>query len=261
MTASIEYRVTARNTARASPNKMHDDEIAKTYGFTDGLVPGVTTFAWMCAPAFDLFGDAWLECGGISARFIRPIYEGDDVLIEGVRSGDELALTVSARDGICATGTAMPVAAVEGGGSPSRHPLPSDPPPADRRSLAPGIELGTVEATLEAARARQYLTSIDADHPLPARVGVAHPGWLLLLANLALSNNVRLGPWIHVSSDVRLEGAVADGENVSALSRVTGEYERKGHRFVELDVRIVAAGTRPAATIRHVAIYEPRPVL
>ncbi len=33
--------------------------------------------------------------------------------------------------------------------------------------------------------------------------GIAHPGWILRDANYVLSANVRLGPWIHVSSPVR----------------------------------------------------------
>jgi hypothetical protein len=35
------------------------------------------------------------------------------------------------------------------------------------------------------------------------------------------------------------------------------EFERKGHRFVGLDV-LIAAEDRPVASLRHVAIYAPR---
>ena len=41
------YRVQAYNTARQSENKMHDDTVAKRFGFSGGLVPGVDVMAYM----------------------------------------------------------------------------------------------------------------------------------------------------------------------------------------------------------------------
>jgi len=237
---------------------MHDDDVARSYGFTGGLVPGVTVFAWMCGPALDTFGPLWFERGRIDARFSRPVYEDDAATITGSPDGDGLRIEVSAHGEPCATGSASQANASSAPEMSSfvRAPIPAEPPEASSETLIPGSALGTVEVRFSESSAREYLRSIGADHPLPP--SVAHPGWLILLANLALSNNVKLGPWIHVSSDMRLVSAVKDGDDVSALSRVASTFERKGHRFVELDVLIVAAGTRPAATIRHVAIYEPR---
>jgi hypothetical protein len=48
MTSRIEtYRVSAYNTAKQSENKMHDDTVAKRFGFSGGLVPGVDVMAYM----------------------------------------------------------------------------------------------------------------------------------------------------------------------------------------------------------------------
>ena len=42
MTSALQtYRVSAYNTARQSENKMHDDTVARRFGFSGGLVPGV----------------------------------------------------------------------------------------------------------------------------------------------------------------------------------------------------------------------------
>jgi hypothetical protein len=41
------YRVEATNTAKASENKMHDDAVARKFGFSGGLVPGVDVMAYM----------------------------------------------------------------------------------------------------------------------------------------------------------------------------------------------------------------------
>jgi hypothetical protein len=35
------YRIEAFNTARESENKIHDDAVARRFGFGGGLVPGV----------------------------------------------------------------------------------------------------------------------------------------------------------------------------------------------------------------------------
>ncbi len=78
------------------------------------------------------------------------------------------------------------------------------------------------------------------------------------MANTILSANVELGPWIHVSSASTHFGVVRDGERVQTRAVVLDEYERKGHRFVELDVVMVADGVRPVLRVRHTAIYEPR---
>lgn len=258
---SIIHRLTARNTARESPNKIHDESVAKQYGFSGGLVPGVTIFAWMCGPPLDAFGEKWLSGGAISARFREPVYEGDRVTISGRLDADEVALKVATCAGGAprATGRATPAS---DGTAPDpsewvRHAVPASPPPATVDSLMPGRMLGTLDAVFHSDAVAAYLASIGADHPVTAAARVAHPGWLLVFANLGLSTNVELGPWIHVSSDMHLHDAVREGEQVSTFTRVEEEFERKGHRFVSLDV-LITAGGRPAATVRHVAIYAPR---
>ncbi len=41
---------------------------------------------------------------------------------------------------------------------------------------------------------------------------------------------------------------------------VTGAYERKGHRFVDLTTVIRQADGTPVCSVAHTAIYEPRQV-
>ena len=38
------YRVRAHNIAADSENKIHDDSVARQYGFAGGLVPGVVVY-------------------------------------------------------------------------------------------------------------------------------------------------------------------------------------------------------------------------
>ena len=74
--------------------------------------------------------------------------------------------------------------------------------------------LGSWDVTFDAGAARKYLADVREELPLYAELGIAHPGWVLRLANRILSGNVVLGPWIHVGSAVRHHGLVHDGVKV-----------------------------------------------
>ena len=57
------YRLLAYNSARQSENKMHDDSVARQFGFLGGLVPGVDVYAYMAHPAVGRWRRAFLERG------------------------------------------------------------------------------------------------------------------------------------------------------------------------------------------------------
>jgi len=245
----------ATNWATASENRIHHDDVARRYGFRGGLVPGVTLYAYLTNPVVSGLGPDWLECGGADVRFASPVYDGD--AIETTFDAGQVALCDSGGT-VCATGTAtlapdLPVVDVPAA------PLPAERPPASEASLAEGTVLGTIEHGFHAGNAEQYLSLIGEDLPIYTDEGVAHPGWLLLDANNVLAANVVLGPWIHVGSRVRHLAVVTDGQRVTTRARVGAEYERKGHRFVELDVLTLADDT-PALAVRHTAIWQVRPV-
>src|SRR4029450_7425254 len=73
------YRVVAHNTATASRNKIHDDEVARRYGFGGGLGPGVDVYAYMTRVPAEAWGGDWLARGSLRARFLTPVYDGDEV--------------------------------------------------------------------------------------------------------------------------------------------------------------------------------------
>jgi hypothetical protein len=41
------YRVEAFNASKEAENKIHDDTVARRFGFRGGLVPGVDVYAYM----------------------------------------------------------------------------------------------------------------------------------------------------------------------------------------------------------------------
>ncbi len=77
------HTLTAHNDAAASANKIHDDTVARQYGFRGGLVPGISVYAYMTYPLVHSFGEAWLTRGTAQVQFAKPIYAGDQVTVTG----------------------------------------------------------------------------------------------------------------------------------------------------------------------------------
>ena len=252
------WSLVAFNTATSSTNKIHDDDVARRFGFRGGLVPGVDVYAYLTHPPAEAWGLDWLSRGTMRARFTSPVYDGER--IDVVPTGDG-GLEIRGPDGDArATGAAAlppdPPAALDVGEWPLVEQR-ADPPPAAPEVLVPGTALGLDAHRFHAGKAREYLDDVRETLDVYAAAGVAHPGWLLRDANYVLSSNVRLGPWIHVESVVQHHGLVHDGDVVSARAVVTKEWEQKGHRFVTLDV-LHLADERPVARTVHTAIYRPR---
>jgi acyl dehydratase len=255
------HRVRARNAATASENRIHADDVAREYGFSGGLVPGVTVYAYLTRPVVETFGRDWLAGGFLAVRFRQPFYEGDVVSV--TLDGDDL-VAINERGEVCATGSLTPAVALS---SAAADPWAVESmgkqlaawrerSRASAATLAPGTVLAALRLPADADALAAHLDEVDDDLALYRDEKLAHPGWLLRAANAVLVANVRLGPWIHVGSDVRHLGLVHAGDDVVVCARVEDRYERKGHAFVELDV-LLAVGDEPVAAIRHTAIYEP----
>ena len=261
-----EYHVKARNTSSSSENKIHDEQIAREYGFRGALVPGVTVYAYMTHPLVEAFGAAWLERGTANVRFLKPIHDGEEVRLAGVIiSRDAKIITASvtattAVGGECATlsatlpaGTPVPVNLAQY----PVAPLPADRPLVTREHLASLAALGTPINPYDGERQTEYLERVSDGLALyrGAR-GWAHPGFFLDQANKALSQNVRMSPWIHVGSVVRHLGGARVGEILSTRGKVRSLFEKKGKEFVEADLVLVAGERRPVAHVLHTAIYR-----
>jgi acyl dehydratase len=129
---------------------------------------------------------------------------------------------------------------------------------ADERSYPTGSWLGIPPFRQGLAAMHEYLQGIREAEPLYGREAIVHPGMLLRTMNWALMENAILGPWIHVGSTLRHLGTASATDELTVRAKVTGNYERKGHRFVELDGVIVANDRTLVAHCQHIAIYQPR---
>jgi acyl dehydratase len=261
MTSRIEtYRVSAYNTAKQSENKMHDDTVARRFGFSGGLVPGVDVMAYMMHLPVAKWGRAFLERGLIDARFVKPVYDGETAMVTGEESDGVLTIAVESRGQLCATGSAsLPAAAPSLSIDDFHDTVPvAERRPVDAMSYQSGKWLGSLPRSWAGDAATEYLTDVRETDPIYAQEGLSHPGLLQRIMNKVLVDNAILGPWIHVGSRMQLLAAARSGDELAARAKVTGNYEKKGHRFVELDALVVANGRTPVAHCQHIAIYQPR---
>ncbi len=258
---TLQRTIVAFNTATASENRIHADDVASRFGFTGGLVPGVDVFAYMTHAPLETWGRDWLSQGRIRARFNRPVYDGDEATLSAAGDADELGLALSARGETCGVGTAW---RVDESSAPDLRPeaelpRPEDRPPASPASLPAGRVLGSLKEIYFADVGRTHIDNTRQQPEVFDGGDIANPAYLLRRANYVLAQSVKLGPWIHLESDVRLHGLIRDGEWLETRATVAENLEKNGHRIVTLDFT-VSSRDRLAMSGRHWAIYEPRQV-
>ncbi len=262
MSAIAPYEVSAFNTAATSENKIHDDDVARRFGFTGALVPGVEVYAYMAHMPVARWGRAWLERGGAECRFTKPVYDGNIARVSALEDKGVLNLTVESGGVLCASGHAVlpDAAAPPAADSLPLGVLPKERPKASESNLAAGVSLGLAPVTIDRAALQQYLADIREKDDIYLRENLVHPGQILRLCNAALVQSVVLGPWIHVGSRLRNFSAARVGQELTLRNRITSNGVTKGHAIVEFDALAVADGDQVVAQITHTAIWRPRHV-
>ena len=267
----------AHNTSAASENKIHDDDVARTYGFSGGLVPGATSYAYLAGHLARVLGERWVTGGASSIRLVRPVYEGERVQlcgevaraeIDGGRGAVDLDCWVEGPD---RTRRAVGTATLAWGWERAVEERPEfacaelPPRPHDERPMislatAPvGWPLPPVLLSAGPPEMAAYLDGIDNHDPL-FREGSAyggplvHPGWWAGAANQVLARNFNLGPWVHTGSEIQhLAPAIARG-TYHGYGTIVDAFEKRGHEYVTLDVLIADGDDQPVVRLRHTAI-------
>jgi hypothetical protein len=254
--------VIAKNYGADHANRIHSDEGAAKYGFAGALVPGVGLYAYLTRPVVDALGLDWLERGAMSAKFIKPVYDGEKVLAQATITGVDpiefkLELLNPSGD-VCAVGSAsLPnsLPAID----PKRYPFRELPPsdqlrPATIASFSIGEPLGSLEFTLDLSGDAEFLDNMVETSPIYR--DLCHPAFWIAQANEILAHNIALGPWIHTASETQHYAIGRDGARLSLRGRVVDLYEKRGHEFVIADLCLFGEAERPVAQIKHTAIIK-----
>jgi acyl dehydratase len=254
--------VVAKNYGADHANKIHSDEGAAGYGFAGALVPGVGLYAYLARPVVDALGREWLERGAMSAKFIKPVYDGEKVQARArVAHNDpiELKLELLNPSGeLCAIGSAgLPNSSTTF--EPNKYPFRplGRLRPASIASFSIGDTLGSFEFDPDLkGEMPKFLDNVVETSPIYDTI--CHPAFWIAQANEMLIRNIALGPWIHTASDARHYALARDGERLSLRGRVIDLYERRGHELIVIDLGLFGENDRPVAHIKHTAIIKLR---
>lgn len=269
--ASIRpIRRVARNSAAASENTIHDDAVARAFGFRGALVPGVTLYAYLTQLVVPFFGARWLARGAATVRLRRPVYEGDVVICSGAAveqdGATRLELACTGEDGTAfASGAAwMPADDPPDAGD---GPLPDHDPPQPRPELTPdtvpfGVPLATLDGLLSPDDAAAYADETDDPSPWyrgPSPLGprLVPPGALASRQAWLLRRNFHFGPSIHAASEVRHLAPAPVGAVYRTGGVIRETFERKGNHYLVLDALTTADGV-PVVRVRHTSVFKVR---
>jgi hypothetical protein len=254
-------RVVAANRAFDHPNLVHNDDYARNLGFQGGLVPGVDVYAYLTRPAIERFGREWLERGTGEVRFIRPVYDRDQLDIDAAHQvGGQLTIEGRCGGEVRAVLTAgyAPTRDSDDLGIIPESPVFEPKLRAVRQSFHVGMALGSLAVTLTKSECLSQLAEVSETLDFYRLEHIVHPGHLLRFADEVLSASVNLPPWLHVGSSVRHFDVVRWDESLSVRARVLATFVRKRNQFIQLDVLMLGVDGRPRVRVSpYTAIYKP----
>lgn len=249
----------AINHSQAHENRIHSDDVARTYGFTGALVPGVAVFGHMTHPLTNELGLDWLGHSRIALRLLKPAYNGDRLSVPLTQTGDQTFLVECYND----AKVLLAQLTVE---------LPLALPPVDPRARIPGaatattrveinwdaIDLDTpfasVAWTPSVEENRKYTDQLSDDLPV-YRAGVVHPHLIQHWCNQMLVRRFVLPAWIHVGTEMTFRRVLKVGDAVDVRAIPIEKWQRKGHEFIKLYLAFLVDGTA-AVEAFHTAIYK-----
>lgn len=245
-------------------NSIHDDAVARARGYKAALIPGAFVYGHISRLAVEAWGAEWIERGAISARFRKPAYNHDNIVVSGsalVEEGDSMRSDVSVRnegDEEIATGwIALPH------GMRAPDPLrrlellssPEEAPVIAAGSLSPGELIRSRDRLLAADDVEASRRAFGEDHPLYRQSGYVHPGMLMRLAMGDVNSGWRFPTAVVlVEAEAQHFRPVFAGQRLRTAGWIDKVYERKGkHYFVSEEYLL--ADAQIAARFRRTQIY------
>ena len=253
------HQPVAINHSQAHENRIHSDDVARAYGFTGALVPGVAVFGHMTYPLTNELGVRWLGHSRVALRLHKPAYNGDRLSVPLTQTGEQTYLVECYN----AAGVLLAQLTVE---------LPTELPPGDPRSHIEGaatkakrveidwnvIEVNTPFAAVawkpSVEENRKYTDELADDLPV-YRTGVVHPHLIQHWCNQMLVRRFILPAWIHVGTEMTFRRVLRVGDAVDVRAIPIEKWERKGHEFIKLYLAFLVDGA-PAVEAVHTAIYK-----
>jgi hypothetical protein len=269
----VSWQAKAFNQVPESDNRIHSDELAKAYGFTGALVPGVTVSCYLAHPAVEAWGLAWLQRGAAHVTIKSPLYDEQEFEVSVTSSQLENCCQAELKVGsiICAQGViSLPA------NTPERPVMRSDIlMRADY--IAPAVSRHVMEAFKDyGCPATRFLWSADHEMACYLRdqstmsalnrtdnkagsAGYANLSFILGCANRHFAAIARMSPWIHLETWSQNFQSIPLGTDLVSEMRVVNLFEKKGHEFADCEFNLFRADDSSCVcSISQRAIYKMR---
>ena len=282
MRAPASWLGQAFNQVPDSDNRIHSDELAREYGFTGALVPGVTISCYLVQPAVQAWGLHWLERGAVHATIKAPVYDQHDfrVDVEPQASADRYQAQLFSDDRLCAIAQVWLPEALEVEPEYQRHTLMADDhaaPVASREVMEDLRRQGCMAMAfywsadhemasylrnqLDVPELLRIPTTAQSTESVVSDSGFANMSFLLGCANRHFAAVARMSPWIHL--EIRAQNFQAVPLNTALVSEmtITDLFNKKGHEFADCVFNLYMADSgRCVCSIQQRAIYKMRSV-
>jgi hypothetical protein len=266
----------AHNSATESENKIHDDAEAQRLGLRGGLVPGVTLYAYLTELLLPLIGPDFLRRGSSLVRFIRPVYEQEQVTCTATltsTTSDPAAgpvsfdLAVIGPDGAaCAIGSAAldlfaPAPSREPAGAPAPVVDPANRPALTRESAPIGAPLATRTVRVDAETVEAYADEVADPSPWyrggsPFGLPLVPPGLLAGQPARLLRQNFSFGPSVHTASEIQHLALPLAGGDYTVDAKLVETFTKRGNEYLVAAVWLRDHQARPVMRIRHTSIFS-----
>ena len=272
--------VVARNTAADEAGSIHDDAYAARMGYRGGLVPGVTLLAYLTPSLIEAFGETWPQRGRLRARFVRPAYDGEALLVRAAvarRDGADLTLEcrIERSDGsacVEAKAACLLGEAPSPGPGPWRRGLPAPRrattegglPPLDPETLIVGEELSPLTYYLSLEESIAWAARAGDEHPWYRDASpfggrpIVHPAFFARDPIALLRHNFASKATIHAATDLAYQHAGWPDRDYTVYGYIAEVYERKGNSYVIVDTLTVDQDGREIVRNRHTSVIRLR---
>lgn len=259
----------AFNPVPNAKNQIHGEQLAKQYGFSGALVPGVTISAYLIHPAVEAWGQRWLSAGAADVRVGSPLYDLEAFNVRITKSNESGYSAELVRDGDIVSASAIVSLPETVKPPPNRRGDPIANP--DHVGAAASVERWT-DLQRQGCQAYRYCwpgdsamsTYLRDESQMPellqhGKGGYANMSFVLGCSNFILESNAYMNPWVHLETHSQNYRAISAGTTIIAEMAIDDFYQKKGHEFVDVNVSLFDEQDDAClTTIQLRAIYKLR---
>ncbi len=233
---------------------VHEDSVARAQGYRAALIPGAFVYDYATRLATRGWGMDWITRGAMGARFRRPVYDGDELVVTAEPAGEfedgpKVDLTVRNAQGeaVLLGWMALPAAPFDPPdvATLTFAPFVTPKPTLALSDVAPGLRFFTEDRLWREEDAAISRAAMGNREPVYAERGVAHSACMvrLTMRDVLTSYKFPLAP-VFTEVETRNLAALRPGYRIETAARIVDVFERRGRHYFQSEEYLVADRSR-----------------